>query len=81
MAADQDKARKGPDDASDDASDDGPKDASDDAPKDAKARFREALERKRAAASREGEARRNTGAVHGSEVAGSTRRTYRRKTG
>jgi len=51
------------------------------APQDAKARFREALDRKRATARREGEARRSTGTVHGSEVAGSTRRTYRRKTG
>ena len=48
---------------------------------DAKAKFREALDRKRANARRDGEARRNTGSVHGSEVAGSTRRTYRRKTG
>lgn len=52
-----------------------------DTPSDAKARFREALDRKQATAQRDGEARRNTGSVHGSEVAGSTRRTYRRKTG
>ena len=52
-----------------------------DTPANAKARFREALDRKQATARRDGEARRNTGSVHGSEVAGSTRRTYRRKTG
>lgn len=48
---------------------------------DAKARFREALDRKQEAEHRSAESRRNTGAVRGSEVAGSTRRTFRRKTG
>jgi hypothetical protein len=47
---------------------------------DAKERFRQALERKQGAA-RTAEGRRNTGAVHGSEVAGAARRTFRRKTG
>lgn len=47
---------------------------------DAKERFRAALERKKGAA-RTAEGRRNTGAVHGSEVAGAARRTFRRKTG
>jgi hypothetical protein len=56
-------------------------DEASDTPVDAKARFRAALDRKQATARRDGEARRNAGAVHGSEVAGSTRRTYRRKTG
>lgn len=48
---------------------------------DAKARFREALDRKQQAAHRSEEARRTTGGVQGSEVAGSSRRTFRRKTG
>jgi hypothetical protein len=48
---------------------------------DAKARFREALERKHQAAHRSDEARRNTGVVQGSEVTGTGRRTFRRKTG
>ncbi len=48
---------------------------------DAKARFREALDRKKDAAHRTEEARRNTGVVHGSEVSGSGKRTFRRKTG
>lgn len=50
-------------------------------PDDAKARFREALARKEEAGHRTEQARRNTGAVHGSEVAGTGRRTFRRKTG
>lgn len=45
-----------------------------------KARFREALDRKQQAEHRTEEARRNTGNVHGSEVAGG-KRTFRRKTG
>ena len=48
---------------------------------DAKERFREALERKKDGAGRTAEGRRNTGAVHGSEVSGGGRRTFRRKTG
>lgn len=50
-------------------------------PEDAKARFREALDRKQSAAARSVEGRRNTGPVHASEVAGSGRRNFRRKTG
>jgi hypothetical protein len=46
-----------------------------------KARFKEALERKQQAEHRTEEARRNTGNVHGSEVSGGGRRTFRRKTG
>lgn len=46
-----------------------------------KARFREALERKQQAEHRSEEARRNTGNVHGSEVTGGGKRTFRRKTG
>lgn len=48
---------------------------------DTKARFREALDRKQQAAHRTEEARRSTGTVHGSEVTGGGRRTFRRKTG
>lgn len=48
---------------------------------DAKARFRAALDRKKKSEHREGEAGRSTGSVHGAEVAGSARRTFRRKTG
>ena len=89
MAADQEAAQGSPEGAAKGAGTPGTKGAATGAgtpgtkgaAKDAKARFREALERKRATASREGEARRNNGSVHGSEVAGSTRRTYRRKTG
>ena len=46
---------------------------------DAKERFREALERKQGTAHRNAQARRNTGSVHGSEVAGPGKRTFRRK--
>lgn len=48
---------------------------------DAKARFREALERKQGAAHRSAQGRANTGVVHGSEVTGRGKRTFRRKTG
>ncbi len=48
---------------------------------DAKARFREALERKKQAAHRSAEAREGTSAVHGSEVSGGGRRMFRRKSG
>ncbi|NLE71413.1 MAG: DUF5302 domain-containing protein [Actinomycetales bacterium] len=48
---------------------------------DAKARFREALERKRQASHRSAEAREATGVVQGPEVTGGGRRTFRRKTG
>lgn len=47
----------------------------------AKERFREALERKNAAAHRSSQASRNTGAVHGPEDAGAARRMFRRKSG
>lgn len=48
---------------------------------DAKARFREALERKQGTEHRNAQARRNTGSVHGSEVSGPGKRTFRRKSG
>lgn len=48
---------------------------------DAKARFREALSRKQDAAHRSSEGRQNTGVVHGSEITGASKRTFRRKTG
>ncbi|HEY3436495.1 MAG TPA: DUF5302 domain-containing protein [Actinotalea sp.] len=48
---------------------------------DARARFREALTRKQDAAHRSAEGRQNTGVVHGSEVTGAAKRTFRRKTG
>lgn len=47
----------------------------------AKERFREALERKNAAAHRSATAARNTGSVHGSEVSGGGARMFRRKSG
>lgn len=50
-------------------------------PADAKAKFREALERKQGTEHRNAQARRNTGAVHGSEVTGPGKRTFRRKSG
>lgn len=77
MTADQDEGQDTPRDEAHDP----PQDEGHDALQDAKARFREALDRKQATAHRDGEARRNSGSVHGSEVAGSTRRTFRRKTG
>lgn len=48
---------------------------------DAKERFRAALDRKKNAEHHHEQARQSTGGVHGAEVAGSTRRTFRRKTG
>lgn len=48
---------------------------------DAKAKFREALERKKAANHRTEEAERNTGAVHGSETTGPVQKMFRRKSG
>ena len=48
---------------------------------DARARFREALSRKQDAAHRSAEGRQNTGVVHGSEITGAAKRTFRRKTG
>jgi hypothetical protein len=47
----------------------------------AKARFREALERKSAAARNRGSGQQNTGAVHGSETTGPTQKMFRRKSG
>ncbi|MCV2393443.1 DUF5302 domain-containing protein [Actinotalea sp. M2MS4P-6] len=47
----------------------------------AKEKFREALERKNAAARRSSDVARNEGSVHGPEVAGQGRRSFRRKTG
>ncbi|GAB2992703.1 MAG TPA: DUF5302 domain-containing protein [Actinotalea caeni] len=47
---------------------------------DAKAKMREALERKKEQEHLTAEGRRNTGQVHGSEVAGG-RRMFRRKSG
>ena len=51
------------------------------ASEDAKAKFREALERKKQTAHRSAEGRESGGGVHGPEVTGGSRRTYRRKTG
>ncbi len=48
---------------------------------DAKAKFREALERKKAAAHPTGASGSATGAVHGSETAGPTQRRFQRKSG
>jgi hypothetical protein len=48
---------------------------------DAKARFREALERKKAASHRTTQGSGNTGAVHGSETKGPSQRTFRRRSG
>jgi hypothetical protein len=48
---------------------------------DAKARFREALERKKAGNHRTAQGSGNTGAVHGSETTGPSQRTFRRRSG
>ncbi len=45
---------------------------------DAKAKFREALDRKKAARHRTAQGSGNTGAVHGSETSGPTQRTFGR---
>jgi hypothetical protein len=51
-------------------------------PQDAKTKFREALDRKKAAAQhRSADGSRNTGSVHGSETAGPVQRQFRRKSG
>jgi len=47
----------------------------------AKDKMREALERKNAKHRAQNEQRRNTGAVHGSQVDGPGKRTFRRKSG
>ena len=48
---------------------------------DAKAKFREALERKKAASHRTSQGSGNTGAVQGSETTGPSQRTFRRRSG
>jgi len=48
---------------------------------DAKAKFREALERKKNAHHPTADGDRNTGAVHGSETAGPAQRRFQRKSG
>jgi hypothetical protein len=48
---------------------------------DAKARFREALERKRATTHRSAGGAAGGGSVHGPEVAATSRRVFRRKSG
>lgn len=48
---------------------------------DAKERFREALERKRAAQHRTAEGGGSTGPVHGSETVGPVQRRFQRKSG
>lgn len=48
---------------------------------DAKAKFREALERKKAQAHRTTDSSANTGAVHGSETNGPAQRRFQRKSG
>lgn len=53
-----------------------------DVAQDAKAKFREALDRKKAQAQhRSADGSRNTGAVHGSETSGPVQRQFRRKSG
>ena len=47
----------------------------------AKQKFREALDRKKDGGGRTADGRPNTGAVHGPEVTGGGKRTFRRKTG
>ncbi|GEL94264.1 DUF5302 domain-containing protein [Cellulomonas composti] len=48
---------------------------------DAKAKFREALERKKSAGHRTADSKSNTGQVHGSETAGPSQRRFQRKSG
>ena len=48
---------------------------------DAKAKFRQALERKKAANHRSSQGSGNTGAVQGSETTGPSQRTFRRRSG
>ncbi|MFI2752669.1 DUF5302 domain-containing protein [Cellulomonas sp. P22] len=51
------------------------------ASEDAKAKFREALDRKKAAQHRTSDGSANTGSVHSSETAGPVQRQFRRKSG
>lgn len=48
---------------------------------DAKAKFRAALDRKKAGQHRTADGQDNTGNVHGSETAGPVQRTFRRRAG
>ena len=48
---------------------------------DAKAKFREAIERKKAANHRTSQGAGNTGTVQGSETTGPSQRTFRRRSG
>jgi hypothetical protein len=48
---------------------------------DQKAKFREALERKKASGHKVADGTTNTGAVHGSETAGPSQRRFQRKSG
>lgn len=48
---------------------------------DAKAKFREALDRKKAAQHKTADGQTNTGNVHGSETSGPVQRTFRRRAG
>ncbi len=48
---------------------------------DTKAKFREALERKKTAGHRSTEGADNTGSVHGPETTGASQRMFRRKSG
>ena len=48
---------------------------------DAKAKFREALERKKSNQHRTADGSTNTGQVHGSETAGPSQRRFQRKSG
>jgi len=51
------------------------------ASEDAKAKFREALDRKKAGRHRTADGQSNTGNVHGSETSGPVQRTFRRRAG
>ncbi|RYV52469.1 DUF5302 domain-containing protein [Pengzhenrongella frigida] len=48
---------------------------------DAKAKFREALDRKKAGQHKTADGQSNTGNVHGSETSGPAQRTFRRRAG
>jgi hypothetical protein len=51
------------------------------ATEDAKAKFREALDRKKAAGHRTADGSKNTGSVHSAETTGPVQRQFRRKSG